>query len=314
MQPSGPDAPHTEYTSTDEQAGLRKFGIGVAVGALVVLAIGVFARFDYTVALPQKPPPPPPPDTSALRRMDFENPEVYKGYLERDSATYGVDRTSPDELEQPFAYEQSAEPHELGPGDSFDTGMLRLSVRVEKLEVRSRTGKSATEHLVLRIENRRQHPVAYHVVTKLNGGSDETCNKKGSLTHNAIAIPAGGSVERSECFFRSRMTLVVKQVEAMELPPLSYFYVSRLFPPHIGLLDRTAAGHKIPVGEPCATVPQQAILLGMEKGTVSWRDVIDFYARHRCETYDFVLGYRAFTAKDQYKLPVSPRTIAAPAP
>ena len=311
MQPSEHDAPHT---GSDDDEGLRKLRIGVGIGALVVLVAGLYARFDYQVSLPQKPPPPPPPDNAALRRMDFENPEVYKGYLERDSTTYGIGRTTPEELELPFAYEKSEDTRDLAPGASLDTGMLRLSVRVEKLDVRSRTGSSATEHLVLRIENRRQHPVAYRVITRLNGGSDETCNKKGSLAHNAIAIPAGGTVERSECFYRSRMSVTVKQVEAMELPALSFFYVSRLFPPHIGLADRTSAGHQIPVGAPCATVPQQAILLGMEKGTVSWRDVVDFYARHRCETYDFVLGYRAFTSKDQYKLPVSPRTIAAPAP
>jgi len=83
---------------------------------------------------------------------------------------------------------------------------------------------------------------------------------------------------------------------------------------HIGLADRTSAEHKIPAGAPCATVPQQAILLGMEKATVSWRDVIDFYARHRCETYDFIPGYQALTKKGQRKLPVSPKDLVPPSP
>ena len=312
MQPPESDAPHTGDVDSDD--GLRKFRIGVVAGAAVVLVAGVFARFDYEVSLPAKPPAPPPPDSAALRRMDFENPEIYKGYLEEDSRSYGVDRTTLDDLDVPFAYERFDQSHQLGAGDSFETDMLRISARVEKLQVRTRKGSSTAEHFVVRIENKRARPVAYRVQTSFGAGGDESCNKKGSLEHNALAIPAHGSVERAECFYRPRMTVAVKQVEAVELPLLSYYYVSRLYPPHIGLADRTSAGHKIPAGEPCSTVPQQMILIGMEKGTVSWRDVVDFYARHRCQTYDFVPGYQAFTKKGQYKLPVAPRDLAPPSP
>ena len=312
MQPPDDDAPHAGSADSDDS--LRKFRIGVAVAAVVILVAGLIARFDYDLELPAKPPAPPPPDSAALRRMDYENPDIYKGYLEQDSSLYGVERTTPEDLQLPFPYEKSEEPRVLAPGGAFETGMLRVSARVQKLEVHTRQGKSAAEHLVVRIENKRPHPVAYRLHTSFGVGGDENCTKKGALAHNAIAIPAGAYVERAECFYRSRMTLTVLLVEAMELPPLSYYYVSRLFPLHIGLPDRTAAGHKIPAGETCSTVPQQAILLGMEKGTVSWRDVVDFYARHRCETYDFVPGYRAYTTKGQYKLPVSPRSIVAPAP
>ncbi len=311
MQPPEHDAPHAQNTVGDD--GLRNFRIGVAVGAIVILVAGLVLRFDYDLTLPGKPPAPPPPDKAALRRMDYENPDIYKGYLEQDSSTYGVDRTTPEDLAAPFPYEKSEATQQLAPGGpAIETGMLRVSARVEKLEIHNRTGKSAAEHLVVRIENKRQRPVAYRVQTTFGAGSDESCSTKGSLPHNAIAIPAGGAVERTECFYRSKMKVSVQEIEAMELPPLSYFYVSRLFPLHIGANQRTSANHKAPAGESCATVPQQTILIGMEKGTVSWRDVIDFYARHRCETYDFPLGYRAFTQKGQYQLPVSAAQVASP--
>jgi hypothetical protein len=309
MQPSTDDAPHTDNAAVDD--GLRGLRIGASVAAVLVLVAGLVVRFNYELTLPSKPPRPPPPDNAALRRMDFENPDIYKAYLEQDSTTYGADRTTPADLDAPFPYERSEASQNLRPGDpAIETGMLRVSARVQKLEIRGRSGKSAAEHFILRIENKRQHPVAYRVQTTFGAGSDESCNKKGGLPHNALAIPAGATVERAECFYHPKMAVTVQLIEAMELPSLSYFYVSRLFPAHIGISDRTSAGHRIPAGAPCATVPQQTILIGMEKGTVSWRDVIDFYARHRCETYDFPLGYRAFTSKGQYRLPVSPRDVS----
>jgi hypothetical protein len=313
MQPPRRDAPHAGNAERDDSDdGLRKFRIGVAVGALVVLIAGVVARFDYDLTLPGKPPPPPPPDSAALRRMDYENPDIYKAYLEQDSTTYGVSRTEPAELAAPFPYEKTEASRALAPGGpAIDTGMLRISARVEKLDVHTRKGKSAAEHLVLRIENKRQRPVAYRVQTTFGAGSDASCGAKGSLPHNAMAIPANGSVERTECFYRAKMVVTVEQIEAMELPPLSFFYVSRIYPPHIGAQARTSANHETPAGAACTTVPQQSILIGMEKGTVSWRDVVDFYARHRCETYDFPLGYRAITQPGQYRLPVSAAQIAA---
>jgi hypothetical protein len=312
MHVPGPDAPHAQ-SDAESTDSLRKFRIGAAVGAVVLLVVGVVLRFDYPLTLPAKPPRPPPPDSAALRRMDFENPDIYKGYVEQDATTYGVDRTTPDDLAAPFPYEKSETAQVLVPGGpALEIGMLRLSARVEKLEIRTRKGSAVAEHLILRIENKRQQPIAYRVDTTLGAGADDGCSTKAPLEQNAIALPAGGSTERTECFYRSKMTVTVKQVEAMELPALSYYYVSRLYPQHVGVSDRTAAGHKVPRGETCSTVPQQTLLIGMEKGTVSWRDVVDFYARHRCETYDFPMGYRAFKAKNQYKLPVAPRDVATP--
>ena len=280
MQVPESDGGHPGNAGSEDE--LRKFRIGVGVGAVVVLVAGLYARFDYPLTLPAKPPPPPPPDKAALRRMDFENPDIYKGYLEQDSSTYRVGRTAPEDLAAPFAYEKSEAPQELTPGGpAVETGMLRVTARVQKLEMRTRKGSAAAEHFIVRIQNKRNRPVAYRVQTSFGPGGDESCSKKAPLEHNAIAIPAGGSIERSECFYRARMTISVQAVEAMELPALSYFYVSRLYPPHIGTNERTSANHQAPAGSACATVPQQSILIGMEKGTVSWRDVVDFYARHR---------------------------------
>jgi hypothetical protein len=96
----------------------------------------------------------------------------------------------------------------------------------------------------------------------------------------------------------------------MELPRLSYFYVSRLFPSHIGLEGQSTRGHVAPAGNICTNIPEQAIRRGIERGEVSWRDVVDFYARHSCERYIFPVGYRAFTRTGAYQLPVSPDQVS----
>ena len=51
----------------------------------------------------------------------------------------------------------------------------------------------------------------------------------------------------------------------------------------------------------------QAIRNALAKNLATWRDIVDFYGRHRCETYRFPTGYRAFTRKGQWAVPVSLR-------
>jgi hypothetical protein len=47
----------------------------------------------------------------------------------------------------------------------------------------------------------------------------------------------------------------------------------------------------------------QAVRNGIESGEIGWRDLVDFYARHRCQTYTFPLEYRAFNVDGQRTLP-----------
>jgi hypothetical protein len=285
--------------------------LGVCV---LVMVIVIASRFSYPLDLPAKPPRPAPVDPDALRRMDFESPAVYQTYLEQDSATYGVRRTLAEEMTKAFPYENSSVPRRVKLGaPPIDTGMLEISAETQKLVVRQGTSRGTREHIVLRVKNKLDVPVAYRVQTAL-GVVDDVCRNKAALDQNAFVIPPRQAIMRTECTALSGVDLHVTQVESMALPPLSGAYVSRLIPDHLGLPERTSAGHKISVGKSCGTVPQQTILIGMGKGTVSWRDVVDFYARHRCETYDFPVGYRAFTSDGQHKLPVSTRTLAPGSP
>jgi hypothetical protein len=47
----------------------------------------------------------------------------------------------------------------------------------------------------------------------------------------------------------------------------------------------------------------QAVRSGLEQGQIGWRDLVDFYARHRCPTYRFPSSYRAFRSDGERQVP-----------
>lgn len=280
-----------------------RFRLAAYVGTALVMLAVLYARFDYGHALPPKPPPPPPPKPVDLRQMDYKI-DLYEGYLKQDSLRYAVPLTTPADLSRVFPYERMDSPQPLLPGaPPLETRALRLSTYVEK-------GKFKTPHLVLRIENRLDRPVAYQVVTA-TGRDPSICARKEFLKHNAIAIPAGQAVERTECQYSDKMEFRVLRVETMELTPLSFFYVSRLSPNDIGLDPRPSSGHQIPNDLPRCALNNATIAIDMQKNLTTWRDLIDFYARHRCDTYRWLRGYRAWTQDKQVELPVPPHAVEA---
>lgn len=290
------------------------FKLVALAGFAAAVAIGMYLRFGYTVderLLPARPPAPPPPDRATFQRTDF-TPEMYEAYLVQDAQAAGVPRVSAADLSDPFPYEMSEERRFVSPGDPpVETPSLRLSLRVEKREASTARGTYSVDHLILKVENKLAHPLAYRIDT-VPEASAEQCLAKGDLLHNAIALGPNETVQRTECTYRPGMRLRIDRIETVVVPGLAFHYVSRLVPAHIGLDPRATRGHQPPHGELCSSIPQQAILTGQQKGTTTWRDVIDFYGRHRCETYLFPTGYRAFRSKSEYVLPVSAQTLGAP--
>ena len=288
-----------------------------SLGAALVLLAGATAyRFDddFAAKLPPLPPKPTVADAKeVLRSRDF-SPAMYRAFVEQDAQAAGVPAPPGGVPDRPFDYETSSQSVVLKPGErARDMGRLRLSVYVENLNATSTSGSYRTKHLVLRIENRTDEYLAYQIATRPKGGA-QMCGYKGDLAHNAIALAPHESVERTECLFRESMNLAVERTETLAVPPFSYHYVSRLHPPHLGMDTRATRGHRASQGAPCLDIPEQTIRVGLDKGQVTWRDVVDFYARHRCETYLFPVGYRAFTRPAQYRLPVAQKDVEGRAP
>ncbi|HKA87750.1 MAG TPA: hypothetical protein VKE22_08805 [Haliangiales bacterium] len=277
----------------------RAFRGIVLAGGAVLFALGLGARFSYSV---EPPPPPKPPVTRPVEpigKLDYSK-NVYRAALEADSRTYGVGKTTPEDLSGVLAYDRE-DPKRRPP---VETRFLRITAHLAPMGASFAGGTATTEHIVLRIENATDRWLAYRVETTPDAG-EARCVDKADLPHDAIALAPGQAVERTECIVRGNIDgVVVDSIETVVLPPLSYYYVSRLFPAHVGESPRATRGHVAPKAKICANIPEQAIRRALERSEITWRDVIDFYARHDCDRYLFPAGYHAFRRAGERELPV----------
>lgn len=297
----GLDAPMASFLDGfGSDASFRWTAAGVAVA---LLAAGIAFRFRDHPRLPPRPPKPPPQDVNAAFRALDSDGNMYRALIERDAADAAVPAPSPTELSAVLPQEV-VEPHVVlaAGGPAFETRDLTISLRTGRVTARYSQGSVTRDHLILRVTNRGTRPLAYRIDTRL-AMDVRYCVEKGEIPANAIAIAPGETVERTECAREGARTVTVDRVETIVLSPLGYFYVGRLFPAHTGLDPRVTRGHQPTRGAICADIPEQAIRRAQEKGTTTWRDVIDFYARHSCEKYIFPLDYKAFTRSGERSLP-----------
>ena len=283
------------------------FRIGV-IGLAVALFIGLLSmRFCYDVGLPplsQKPAPThvAPQDVSAsvVARTD-----VYERYLKQDAQEYGVPVPSLDDMRKPFAYTVDEQVQVLKPsGDraTMEAAGLRLTVSVRG------GNRSQDRRLVLAIDNLTDEYLAYRIETKPSKGV-QMCQQQ-KMRHNGMVIAPGQTETRAECSYKGDLSLKVVRVETLALPPLSAYYVSAVPPIAIGLDPRPVGTFHSPMAGValCNVVIATSITEGIKsgEGDVTWRDVVDFFGRHRCAgaTYSYVDGYKAFTAGDKRYLPV----------
>jgi hypothetical protein len=130
------------------------------------------------------------------------------------------------------------------------------------------------------------------------------CNSAPVRAFNAMTIRKDAREIRVECRWRDGVALAVTKVETLEVLPLSAWYLDHVPPGIVGIDPRTARGHERPeTGERCAFALPQAVRSGLERGEIGWRDLVDFYARHRCQTYQFPLLYRAFKKDGERSVP-----------
>jgi hypothetical protein len=219
---------------------------------------------------------------------------------------------TPADLSLVFPYDGS-DPHKsLMPGEPpVETRDLKLSTRTETSSATMNRGSFQANTLILRIENKSDRYVAYRVDTHTSA-QPETCMAKADFPHDAIAMAPHEIIERSECLMTDKMTFSVEHVETMLLPALSYYYVSMLRPLAIGLDARTTRGHRPPARSVCDAIPDTQIKVALDKGNISWRDIIDYYARHSCERYLLPIGYHAFSKANELPLPVTAHTLPHP--
>jgi len=269
----------------------------------VLFVLMLLLTFRYELALPNKPTRPKVTVVSAEKfsaGVD-RNPEVWANYLKRDAQTYGVGAPDPEQLQSPFEYRIDDKGYLLEPGtddNSVEAAGLRLTVSTRDMR------GSNKKLMVLSIENTTDHAMAYKIDTRPSRGT-QACQQKEDLVHNAMAVAAGDAEMRSECIYRKGWKLKINKIETLAVPDLSYHYVSRLAPPQIGYESRVAAGHKPPRGQGCQLILPATTAQAIETGEIAWHDIVDFYARHRCETYTFPASYRAIRRAGEIQLPAA---------
>lgn len=270
-----------------------QFRLGVIAGG-VALAVGIsVVRFCGGVSLPTKPEPTYATgnQTQALAKS-AASPNIYLEYLSKDAAAAGVRTPTISDMSHKLAYRGDEARHVLEVGQpAIDVAGLRLQLVHEN------------DVLVLEIHNTTSSDLAYSVVTQPTPSINE-CNSATPLSFNAMVIAKGATERRVECVWRDDMAIVVTRVETLEVSVMSAWLLGLVPPSLIGLDPRIARGHRgVIANEKCAAVVSQAVRSGLEKGEIGWRDLVDFYARHRCPTYRFPLSYRAFTADGERSLP-----------
>lgn len=276
----------------------RAFNLVVLAGGAALVAAIAALRFCGDLTVAPVPPPPTLAQTSTREALaeSSESAEAFRALVEKDAATAGVTAPTPEELARVLPYRVDTQPRTLAPGQPpIDAAGIAVHA-----EIATADGES---DLILVVENHGDRDLAYRVVTRPSV-PPAACQARQILFYDANVVAAHGNVRRSECVYRDDTTLEVSRIETVELPPLASYYVSRLPAAMLTLDARLTVGHK-PLGRavPCKVMMSQAIRSGVENGEIGWRDLVDFYARHRCDTYQFPEEYKAFTKDGERSLP-----------
>jgi hypothetical protein len=267
------------------------------IGGGILLALGIAAvRFCGSVSLPPKPVASPPEVTgtsSDLLSASASSPAMYLDLLARDAQAAGLAKPTIEEMSRKFSHRVDVGRHVLEVG--------QRPIALAGLEL---SAVQAGESLGLEIRNTTRFDLAYLVISA--PAPDLDCSGARPLPLNVMVIGAQQRETRVECVWRDDVAITIARVETIELSPLSARYVSQVPPEVVGIEDRIARGHRVePSGERCPSIVPQAVRTGLERGEIGWRDLIDFYARHRCQTYQFPLTYRAFNANGAQRLPIA---------
>ncbi len=232
---------------------------------------------------------PSPPDGKRLAKRQL----AYVQRLLADARRYDVSLQGK-KLFAPFPYTVTDGTWDLpAHRGRLVTRELRLTTEVRKLDTPlGALGRYQAPTVVLTVENRTDDYIAFRVITRPSGKA--SCRNKAMIGQTTFVLGPRGSLSRTECLASGRRDrLTVHHLDVVRIPALSYHYLVKLKPSSILLPPRTSQGHRAPSGHTlCGSVPRQTIKQGVQAGTASWADVMDFYARYSCDRFDFRIGYR----------------------
>jgi len=269
-------------------------GVG-SIGLLLILLFLLVGSSDDEVDAPPPPTTTKKPSEPAHKEV-FGRPlrfddTFYQARVASDAKKAGVKDFRLQPMKQPFAfYNDFSGKKVLKSKKVLKTEHLLLKAEIKKVAVGEEGQGFRATHILLSITNRTNKYLAYKVDTEAPG----KYKNKGFTAHNAIALKPGETITRTESLPpKEESYLTIKSAEVLELPPLGYYYVSRLDPARLQYDLRVISGHTPPPGLPqCRLLPWRTFLELMEQGEGRWEDFIDFYARHDCNEYIYYRSYR----------------------
>lgn len=275
------------------------FKLGVMAGAAVLVLSITLLRFCGGLSLPPRAGasteilPVEPTTASGVMSKAVASPTTYRSFLETDAKRAGVAAPTIEQMSHKLTYRSDEARHVL------ELGAPPLEIAGLKLHV-ERSG----DLFVLHIDNKTESDLAYEVISQPMPRS-AACNASRPLPFDAMVVGKHERETRTECKWSPNIALVVTKVETLELSPLSAYYVRQIPPSIVGLEERITRGHRVAeTGALCSPMLSQAVREQLDRGEIGWRDLVDFYARHRCETYQFPVSYRAFKVDAEHQLPV----------
>ena len=274
----------------------QQFQLGVAGGGIALVAVLVNLRFCGGVPpLPTKPPAPEVASgtQSQLMERSAASPQVYLDYLVKDATQAGVPSPTHEEMSRKLPYRVDEARHVLEVGQPA-IELAGLKLRVVK----------GIESFNLEITNTTGSNAAYEIVTEPIPNAS-SCSKAPPLQLNVLVIEKNATETRVECTWHEGMALAVKKVETLEIGALQSYYLSQVPPEFVGIDPRIARSHHGVENKQGCGNRAGSVVTGIDRGEITWRDLVDFYVRHRCQTYHFPATYRALTSDGQRPIPAS---------
>ncbi|MCA9653240.1 MAG: hypothetical protein H6712_31600 [Myxococcales bacterium] len=241
-------------------------------------------------------------EAKALPRSLELDPTQFEARMKEDLARFELPPMSLVDLAAPNAYfEEVAEPFTLAPGKAWSSAHVRIKVRLDKVNYMQRGARISSVHVIARVENISDVPIAYRLVLSGEAGN---CEVRGAREHNAVSLAPGEEAEIVVCAGRDRV--IVESLEVLEVTMLGHYYLGQVSPTAFGQDAISAASHR-PQGpvSMCSDLDTKAHAAYLQAGTASWADMADFYSRHDCHRLHFFPGYHR-AEEPLAALPVAP--------
>lgn len=165
---------------------------------------------------------------------------------------------------------------------------LELTAIQEDLRVQRSGLETTGAHTLLRLHNRGQVPLAYHLVARSQQGGD--CNMRAITQYDALVLAPDEQARISVC--SGSHDVEILDLRFMEVSELGARWIRQVPGRALGLDEIAIRGHKPSKHVPlCPLVPVEETALAISSGAAQWEDLVDYYSRHDCNFYRWPTGY-----------------------